>query len=31
MNDISYFDKLRDIGVDGIVSDFIYEDMIDAK
>ena len=31
VNDISYFDKLRDIGVDGIVSDFIYEDMIDAK
>lgn len=31
VNDISYYEKLRYIGVDGIVSDFIYEDMIDAK
>lgn len=31
MNDISYFDMLRENGVHGIVSDFIYEDMMDAK
>lgn len=31
VNDISYFDMLRENGVHGIVSDFIYEDMMDAK
>ena len=31
VNDISYFDMLRETGVHGIVSDFIYEDMMDAK
>lgn len=31
VNDISYFDKLRETGVHGIVSDFIYEDMMDAE